>query len=522
MFRKKIKTAQLPGGLADKAHKSFKDFSKSKLDRGEKVEREHTKSKRLARTIAMDHLVEDPQYYEKLQRMEKRSHLFQLAKLAKGGRTPPPLPRKANIPNISQAERESLVQKLREDRRREALGLGASRAPARQAAPASTPTPISPEVEAAFRAERAAPVARATPRAAPTSASASPTIERVNTNPPLARPDALGASRAAVESAQRRAAASPTNQEIAQLRAQERQQALTEKLKQRQEQRVQAEKALESQRLNAQRPGSPYPETLNAQIKQDPGTLAALRADRLTRAQRRAEARTQQGQRPHGAPVSAVPTPGAASQSAPAIAPAPAPAPAPVAATSTTPAPTTSPIPAPAAATPKPKKPKAAPSGGINPLVAGAGLMAAGAGLHSMMSSDKQGSARISTDSMRAFVEEFDKIAKELTTAGRERIKTKNFAIPETEKYPIHDAKHARNALARVSQHGTPEEKVRVRSAVAKKWPGLVGKETKKDLRSGGISRDEPAAGTVLTEKLKHSAAMCGAARRVGKLARSM
>jgi hypothetical protein len=49
------------------------------------------------------------------------------------------------------------------------------------------------------------------------------------------------------------------------------------------------------------------------------------------------------------------------------------------------------------------------------------------------------------------------------------------FALPEQEKYPIHDASHARNALARVSQFGSAEEKGRVRAAVARRYPGIQG-----------------------------------------------
>lgn len=69
--------------------------------------------------------------------------------------------------------------------------------------------------------------------------------------------------------------------------------------------------------------------------------------------------------------------------------------------------------------------------------------------------------------------EKVEKTSKVLTTAGRERIKEKNFAIPEKDAYPIHDLAHARNALARVSAYGTPEEKSRVRGAVYSKYPGL-------------------------------------------------
>lgn len=107
-----------------------------------------------------------------------------------------------------------------------------------------------------------------------------------------------------------------------------------------------------------------------------------------------------------------------------------------------------------------------------------------------------------------------DKESADLTEASRDKIKKKSFAIPETRRYPIHDAAHARNALARVSQHGTPEEKERVRAAVARKWPGVVGSETKKDLAAGGISKDETPAGTVLTKKLEKTSSVQGAIRK--------
>jgi len=52
-----------------------------------------------------------------------------------------------------------------------------------------------------------------------------------------------------------------------------------------------------------------------------------------------------------------------------------------------------------------------------------------------------------------------------LTSRGRKSIKSKNFALPGR-RYPIHDIAHARNALARVAQHGTAREKKIVRSKV--------------------------------------------------------
>ena len=41
--------------------------------------------------------------------------------------------------------------------------------------------------------------------------------------------------------------------------------------------------------------------------------------------------------------------------------------------------------------------------------------------------------------------------------------------------YPIPDASHARNALARVAQHGSPAEKAEVREKVHEKFPGIGG-----------------------------------------------
>jgi hypothetical protein len=64
-----------------------------------------------------------------------------------------------------------------------------------------------------------------------------------------------------------------------------------------------------------------------------------------------------------------------------------------------------------------------------------------------------------------------------LTARGRRQIKTKNFALPGKRAYPIQDMSHARNALARVAQHGTPSEKATVRRAVYKKYPSLKKKK---------------------------------------------
>jgi hypothetical protein len=59
-----------------------------------------------------------------------------------------------------------------------------------------------------------------------------------------------------------------------------------------------------------------------------------------------------------------------------------------------------------------------------------------------------------------------------LTAAARRKIPSGEFALPGR-RYPIEDASHARNALSRVSQHGTPAEKATVRAKVHAQYPGI-------------------------------------------------
>ena len=73
-----------------------------------------------------------------------------------------------------------------------------------------------------------------------------------------------------------------------------------------------------------------------------------------------------------------------------------------------------------------------------------------------------------------------------LSAEDRKKLGKKSFALPGKRKYPIPDKSHARNALARVSQNGTSEEKKTVRSAVFKRFPGL--RKTSKDSAAGGAS----------------------------------
>jgi uncharacterized alkaline shock family protein YloU len=48
------------------------NFNKNELKKGIKVEREHTNSLLVAKLVATDHLVELPDYYTRLEKMEKR------------------------------------------------------------------------------------------------------------------------------------------------------------------------------------------------------------------------------------------------------------------------------------------------------------------------------------------------------------------------------------------------------------------------------------------------------------------
>ncbi len=58
-------------------------------------------------------------------------------------------------------------------------------------------------------------------------------------------------------------------------------------------------------------------------------------------------------------------------------------------------------------------------------------------------------------------------------SANRKKLKKSSFALREDERYPIPDIDHARNALARVAQHGTAAEQKKVSAAVEKKHPSL-------------------------------------------------
>lgn len=66
-----------------------------------------------------------------------------------------------------------------------------------------------------------------------------------------------------------------------------------------------------------------------------------------------------------------------------------------------------------------------------------------------------------------------------LTTEDRNKLPDSDFALPGG-RYPIPDRSHAQNALARVSQNGTPEEKAAVRVKVRARFKDMAVKHGKK------------------------------------------
>ncbi len=61
----------------------------------------------------------------------------------------------------------------------------------------------------------------------------------------------------------------------------------------------------------------------------------------------------------------------------------------------------------------------------------------------------------------------------DLTTKQRNNLPDSAFVFSKERKYPYHDKNHARNALARVAQFGTPEEQAKVRASVKAKFPDI-------------------------------------------------
>jgi hypothetical protein len=90
-YKREFGEDSIKGGLSD--NKTFEDLInkyirkgmpitqlekelKSQLNMGIKVEMEHTKNKKMATEIAMDHLWEDPKYYSKLKKIETKEEII--------------------------------------------------------------------------------------------------------------------------------------------------------------------------------------------------------------------------------------------------------------------------------------------------------------------------------------------------------------------------------------------------------------------------------------------------------------
>jgi hypothetical protein len=75
-----MKNDKIKGGLADnksieniaKKHKTTVDAIKKAIDKGAKIEMEHTDDKKIAKEIAIDHIFEFLDYYEELKKAEKK------------------------------------------------------------------------------------------------------------------------------------------------------------------------------------------------------------------------------------------------------------------------------------------------------------------------------------------------------------------------------------------------------------------------------------------------------------------
>lgn len=75
-----------------------------------------------------------------------------------------------------------------------------------------------------------------------------------------------------------------------------------------------------------------------------------------------------------------------------------------------------------------------------------------------------------------------------LTAKTRNALPSSSFAGPDR-SYPIEDASHARNALARAAQNAGPALKAKIRAKVHKKYPGIKVEGEKSSPRLDRSSR---------------------------------
>lgn len=73
-----------------------------------------------------------------------------------------------------------------------------------------------------------------------------------------------------------------------------------------------------------------------------------------------------------------------------------------------------------------------------------------------------------------------------LNAKRRNALPAKDFAGPER-SYPIPDASHARNALARAAQHAGPVLKAEIRAKVHRKFPGIRQHDEQMRMHGGAV-----------------------------------
>lgn len=78
----------------------------------------------------------------------------------------------------------------------------------------------------------------------------------------------------------------------------------------------------------------------------------------------------------------------------------------------------------------------------------------------------------------------------------RSAMKASTFAVPSRKAYPINTPGRARNAIARVQQHGSASDKKAVYAKVRAKYPGIAKRSAVVPTRSGTGRHHGQAKGT--------------------------
>jgi hypothetical protein len=78
----------------------------------------------------------------------------------------------------------------------------------------------------------------------------------------------------------------------------------------------------------------------------------------------------------------------------------------------------------------------------------------------------------------------------------RSKMKSSSFAVPSRRAYPVTSVKQARNAIARVQQHGSASDKRAVYSKVRSKYPALAARSSVIPTRTGRGRHHGQAIGT--------------------------